>query len=128
MRKAILMLLLAAMSNSAMAGWVKVEGNEFVTSYADPATIQKAGNKVKMLALVDFKTPIKNGGNPYMSTKTQHEYDCKENQWRMLNFSYHAGNMGKGKLVYTETEPGNWEPIMPGSGTQTRWKIACGKK
>ena len=128
MHKVILMMMLAVMNNSAMAEWVKVEGNEFVASYADPATISKAGNKVKMLALVDFKTVIRSGGEPHMSTKTQHEYDCKENQWRMLNFSYYSGNMGKGKVVYSETQPGEWQPVMPGSGTQTRWKIACGKK
>lgn len=109
------------------AKWVKVEGNGYVTSYADPSTIIKADDKVKMLALVDFKTVIKNGGNPYMSTKTQHEYDCKEVRWRMLEFSYHSGNMGEGELVFTDAKPGNWEPVLPGSGTQVRWKIACGK-
>ena len=110
------------------AGWVKVEGNEFVTSYAAPATARKTGDTAKMLALVDFKTVNASGGYPHMSTKTQHEYDCKENQWRLLYFSYHSGNMGEGELVYSDTEPGTWEPVKPGSGTQIRWKIACGKQ
>jgi len=109
------------------AEWIKVEGNEYVTFYVDPATISKAGSKAVMLTLVDFKTANRNGGNPYMSTKTQHEYDCTENKWRLLNFSYHAGNMGEGELVHTDAEPGQWEPVKLGSGTQIRWKIACGK-
>lgn len=110
------------------AEWIKVEGNGYVTFYVDPATISKAGNKAVMLTLVDFKTANKNGGSPYMSTKTQHEYDCTENKWRLLNFSYHSGNMGGGELVHTYAEPGQWEPVKPGSGTQIRWKIACGKQ
>lgn len=109
------------------AEWTKVEGNEYVTFYVDPATISKAGDKAIMLTLVDFKTANRNGGNPYMSTKTQHEYDCTENKWRLLDFSYHSGNMGEGELVHTDAEPGHWEPVKPGSGTQIRWKIACGK-
>ena len=127
MRKIIGMVLLAVVCGGARADWVKVEGNAFVASYADPATILKAGDKVKMWALTDFKTAIKNGGNPYLSKKTQHEYDCKESRWRLLEFSYYAENMGKGKLVYSENGPGDWEALMPGSGTRVRWKIACGK-
>lgn len=109
------------------AEWIKVEGNGYVTFYVDPATISKAGNKAIMLTLVDFKTVNKSGGYPHLSTKTQHEYDCTGNQWRLLNFSYHSGNMGEGELVYADTEPGTWEPAKPGSGTQTRLKFACGK-
>jgi hypothetical protein len=110
------------------AEWVKVEGNEYVTGYAAPATIHKIDNKVKMLALVDFKTANSSGGYPHMSTKAQHEYDCKGNQWRLLYFSYHSENMGAGELIYTDAEPGKWEPVMIGSGTQIRWKIACGNQ
>jgi len=110
------------------AEWVKVEGNENITFYANPATIGKAGNKVKMLTLVDYKTVNKSGGYPHMSTKTQHEYDCTENQWRLLGYSYYSGNMGGGELVYTDAELGTWEPVKLGSGTQIRWKIACGKQ
>ena len=110
------------------AGWVKVEGNEFVTLYVNPATIGRAGSKVKMLTLVDYKTVNESGGYPHMSTKAQHEYDCTENQWRLMNYSYHSGSMGGGELVYTEAKPGTWEPVKLGSGAQVRWKIACGKQ
>lgn len=110
------------------AEWIKVEGNGDVTFYVDPATISKAGNKAIMLTLVDFRTANKSGDHPYMSMKTQHEYDCTENKWRLLNFSYHSGNMGGGELVHADAELGQWEPVKLGSGTQIRWKIACGKR
>lgn len=110
-----------------VAGWIKVEGNEFVTFYIDPSTIRKTDNGATMLTLVDFKTVNNSGGRPHMSTKTQHEYDCTENQWRLLEYSYHSGNMGGGEIVYSEANLGTWEPVKPGSGTKTRWKLACGK-
>jgi hypothetical protein len=48
MRKLILILLLAVLSSSAMAEWIKVGANDNSTIYADPATIRKEGNMVKM--------------------------------------------------------------------------------
>ncbi len=110
------------------ADWIKVEGNEFVTFYVNPATIHKTDNGATMLTLVNFKTVNESGGFPHMSTKTQHEYDCKEELWRLIYYSYYSGNMGEGELVYTDTKPGTWEPVKPGSGTKIRWKIACGKQ
>ncbi len=108
--------------------WVKVEGNEFVTFYVYPASIHKMDNMATMLTLVDFKTVNNSGGHPHMSSMTQHEYDCSENLWRLLNYSYHSGNMGGGEIVYSEANLGTWEPLKPGSGTKIRWKIACGKQ
>lgn len=54
MRKTILMLLLAVVSSSAEAGWIAVGDGENMTTYADPTTIRKTGDRVKMWALLDF--------------------------------------------------------------------------
>jgi len=51
MPKAILIILLTVVSSSAMAEWVKVSEDKLVTAYADPTTIRKLGDKVKMWAL-----------------------------------------------------------------------------
>ena len=110
------------------ADWVKVEGNDFVSAYAAPATIIRAGNLAKMQSLVDFKTLNSSGGRPHMSMKAQHEYDCDETRWRLLDYTYHSGNMGGGEVVFSDAEPGVWMPVMVGSGTKIRWKIACGKQ
>jgi hypothetical protein len=50
MRKAILMMLLAIVSSSAAAAWVPFGGGEIATPtiYADPSTILKSGNEVKI--------------------------------------------------------------------------------
>lgn len=129
MRKAILMMLLAVVSSSAMARWVKVAGNETNTTYADSATIRKAGNMAKMWSVFDYKTPVAlDNGKRYMSTRAQFEYDCKEERMRPFAVSFHSKNMADGEVVYSAFDPGNWGPVPPGTVNDTLWKIACGKR
>ena len=128
MRKAILIMLLAGVSSNAAAEWVEVGSSEKTTVYVDPATIRRAGNLVKMWNLIDLKTAtLTAGSKPYTSQMTQAEFDCKEEQWRRLYFSWHSGNMTRGEIVYSDSNPGTWEPVPPGSATEVLWKFACGK-
>ena len=86
MGKALLMGLLAVVSSSAVAKWVEIGGNESATAYADLATIEKAGNLVKMWDLLDFKVvQARPYGTPYRSQKTRQEYDCKAERARILD-------------------------------------------
>jgi hypothetical protein len=128
LRKVIFMLLLAILSGSAAAAWVAVGGNDVSNTYVDPATILKAGDKVKMWHLVDFNAPqAKPSGKRYMSEKLQYEYDCKEPRARMRSFLSHSGNMGGGVMVEGDWHPRMWEPIPPGSVIDYLRKFACGK-
>jgi len=130
MRKAILMMLLAVVSGSAVAEWVVVGRTETRTVYIDPATIRKAGNRVKMWSLDDAlnKVDYVAGVKPFMSTKEQVEYDCKEEQSRTLYIYFHSGNMGGGEVVYVQSDIGEWTPVAPGSIGNTLLRIACGKE
>lgn len=130
MRKAILMVLLAVVSSSAVAEWIGAGSNsdETVTAYADPATIRKAGDVVTMWVLFDYKRAQAGDGKEYRSAKAQSEYDCKEEQWRTPAASFHSRNMGEGVIVENASYPGKWSPVPPGSATETLWKIACGKR
>ena len=128
-RKAILMMLLAVVSSSAAAGWVAVGGNDLSSTYVDPATILKVGDKVKMWHLVDFNAvQVKPTGKRYMSEKLQYEYDCKEERARMLNFLSHSGNMGGGVMVEGDWHPRKWEPLPSGGVVDYLRKFACGKR
>ena len=55
MKKLLLILLLAVVTSSAMAEWVEFteDDEETLTVYADPDTIQKTGNIVKMWSLIN---------------------------------------------------------------------------
>ncbi|MBI5625752.1 MAG: hypothetical protein HY935_00885 [Nitrosomonadales bacterium] len=127
MRKVLLMLLLAFVSSGALAEWVKVGGNGDNTLYADPASIIKSSNMVKMRTLHDYKVAVKVAGAVYLSSEVQEEYDCKGNHSRTLFFSFHSRNMGKGKKVYSDTELHAWEPVRLGSVREILWKFACKK-
>lgn len=126
-------MLLAVMSNSAMAGWVNLgmsssRSDKTFTNYADPATIRKTGNNVKMWDLLDFVSVQNEGANkPYMSLKAQSEYDCKKERHRLLFTALHSNNMGTGRVVSTFNGLGKWEPVASGSAVEVLWKFACRK-
>jgi hypothetical protein len=130
MLKAILMLLLAVVSSSAMAEWVEIriskDGN--ATAYVDASTNIKNGSKVKMWALLDFRFAKITGGNAYLSTRQQHELDCKKKKTRLLTFSLYSGNMGDGRVVYRSSSIGNWDVVSKNGLDKMLLDIACGKK
>ncbi len=128
MKKLLLIVLLAVVSSSAMAEWVAIGTADGTIYYANPNTIRKSGNKVKMWMLFDFNAVRETEGDKYLSSKAQYEYDCKEEQKRILYFSWHSENMGRGDVVYIADEPKkNWRPVAPESISKSLWKIACGK-
>jgi len=128
MRKAILMMLLAVASHSAMADWINVGSNENTTLYVNPADIKRAGNMATMWTMTDYKTAQKDMGEKYLSAKDQNEYDCKEIKTRRRASSQHSENMGKGKVVYSDSYTTRWKPVPPDSGIEILWKFACIKK
>ena len=122
----ILMMLLAAVSSSAMAEWVKVSEDKLVTVYADPTTIRKIGDKVKMWALWDYSTAQEGDSKPYMSVRIQNEYNCKEETDRQIYATTFSGNMLEGNTIAMQGGR-NWEPIALRTFGETLWKFACGK-
>ena len=134
MKRLLLGLMLIVTATAASAEWTFVSDTGGDTDdyiqYVDRATIRKRGNLVKMWGLRDFKTVQKSAaGDSYLSSNAQEEYDCKEEKSRILAFTWFAGKMGNGKVVYSNSDTGDkWSPISPGSVGETLWKIACGKK
>ncbi len=129
MRKVILIMLLALVSSSAAARWVKVAENETNIAYADSATIRKAGTMARMWSLFDYKTGVVlDNGKAHMSTRAQFQYDCSEERMRPTAVSFHSKNMARGEVVDSTFEAGNWGPVPPGTVNQALWKIACRKR
>ena len=127
-RSGSILLLLAIVSSSATAEWVPVGSNETDTLYIDPSTIRSADNKAKMWALNDYtSTQRLDDREPFMSEKTEYEYDCNGEQTRLLYFTSHSANMAEGEVVDFNVVPGEWTRVLPGSGLAILWKIACAK-
>lgn len=128
MKKLLLTLMLALVSTGAVAEWIGVSENDDFTGYADIATISKAGNKVKMWGLVDYRAAQVSPDGQFLSSKSQAEYDCKEKQRRVLAFSWFSGNMEDGEVIHSNSDPGRWMPVAGVSLWETLWKKACGKE
>ena len=128
MRTAILIMLLVV-SGNVMAEWVKMSQNKYATGYADPATIHRDGNHAKMWTLVDCKVKTKFiGGSPFMSIKSQEEFDCRENKSRTLAYSLHSGSMGGGEVIAVDSNPSKWTSALTGKQMKGFLKIACDSK
>jgi len=128
MHTAIVALLLAIVSSSAMAEWLELGSSPTDTLYADPASIRIEGHTARLWALNDFRTAhVLDDGSASMSEKVQYEYDCQKAQWRLVYFSAHSGNMAEGEVVDFNIVPGVWEPIPPESAVEVTWRLACGR-
>ena len=124
---AILILLLAAVSNYAEAEWINIStGANGTAIYADPSTIQKSVGRTKMWILFDYRKMIIESGDKIMSIKKHEEYDCNKSQTRLLYISKHSGRFTEGKSGYINDIPYNdWAPVIPNSISEDLWKYAC---
>ena len=128
MKKLFLTIALAIISNTAMAVWTDVGGTDSPIVYAELSTIRKVDNKVKMWSMYDYKTSQVFKEGMVLSVKMFNEFDCNEEQIRVLTSTIHEGNMGLGKIIKYIEQQGAWMPVPPGSFAGTLLKVACGKK
>lgn len=130
MTRLILIMLLVLSCGPAYAEWVEVSANKMagVIAYADPDTIRRKGNLVKMSSLFDLQTTQTVSGNSYLSIKLQQTYDCAEDRRLALAHTKFSGSMGHGAEVYSVSVEQNWKPVSPMSVGQELWEVARAKK
>ena len=130
MTRLLLLILLMLSGGPAYAEWVAIGGNDQIgmTTYVDPTTIRRNSNLVKIWQLNDFKTVQTVEGTSFLSTKKQREFNCAEERTRILAATQFSGNMGNSKVVWVNSNEQKWEPVVPGSISQTLLEFACGKK
>lgn len=124
-------LLLVTLAGGAAAAWERAGAtDDGMVIYADPATLQRTDDIVKMWGLLDYKTPEKDGaGKRYLSVKLLQEFDCKAAQGRTRYFSLHAGQMGAGQLIHSELRADSqWLPANRARPGEILWQVACGKQ
>lgn len=124
------MLLILLVSNGpACAEWMSLGASDSGTTvYADPTTMRREGDLVKMLVLFDFKTKQTKADVSYLSAQAQMEYDCAEQRYEGHAVLYFSGNMGNGQLLDRSSGKGKRLRVSPGSLDHDLWKLACGKK
>ena len=124
-----LVTLLALSSSPAYAEWMSLgESKSGTTVHADPTTMRREGDLVKMEVLFDFKTAQTKADVSYLSAKAHMEYDCAKQRFEGHTVMYYSGNMGRGTLLDRSSGKDRWLPVSPGSLDHALWKLACGKK
>ena len=124
----LIVLMLSASSAWAEWTWVGEDPDTGLTAYIDYETMRRMGNLVEFWRLVDLKTTQKLLGVRFLSSKSQWQYDCLEEQEQGLAFTYFSKNMGKGVVVSSFSGLGKWEPVRPRSISEYVFKIVCDKK
>jgi hypothetical protein len=126
----LLILLLAVVSSSVTAEWFyvtetkeKEEKAGAFTAYADPASIRKTGNKVKMWVMYDYYKAMELG---IISARHKEEFDCEKKQMRQLFLSVHSVPMTDGETVFIRNVRDDWELVTPGSVGGAVLAFACG--
>jgi len=110
MRKVILMIVLAFVSNSAIAKWVKFEDAGSSINYYDPTNISYENYKAKAWFLYDFKKQInESNGRSFISMNWQYEFDCVEKKSRTLSIVFYPKKMGEGVGSNGPINP-SWSP------------------
>lgn len=132
MYRVILIFLLVVVHTSVMAEWIyitetddEVADEDAYVVYADPDTIQRTLNIVKMWGIFDYRIVAKNGAK---SEKRKVEYNCKQRKARMLSVSFHSKQMGRGVILATLNKKElnhHWEEVSPGSIVEASLKFAC---
>ena len=126
----ITLTLLILMSSLAHAKWEKIDTNDddSMTVYVDPDTTRRKGDLVKMWELFDYKTAQTTGSVSSMSSVQRVEFDCAEETSRLLAFTSFSGNMGRGKVNYTDSTVDKWVQVAPQTIHEALLKFACVKK
>ena len=127
--KFVAFCVLAAASVTAKAEvWIETSKNDAYKAYADPSSIRREGDIVKMWSMFDYKNPQTGiPGKPHQSTRRQFEYDCKQNRARALAVSSHAAHDGKGDPIAAASLKYNWSAVVPDSADDYLLKFACKK-
>jgi len=137
MRKLLICLtLLLGVSGSASAymgkipqKWTKLPSahtNNLGTSYYRVHRIK--GDRVKMWVLYDNKSATYTITGKYLSAKWLSEYDCKEDQVKIIRIITFSRNMGEGWVVEDSDNLNStfaWYGPMPNSPSSKELKFAC---
>ena len=117
-----LLALVMLIASPAWAEWTKVaEGVEGTELFVNYSTIRIEGSKRKVWQLTNFSTPKKTAlGREVLSLRARVEFDCKQEQQRLLSVSIFSQYFAGGEVVKTENDGTNWQDIPPDA---VGWKI-----
>lgn len=124
----LLGLLVMLAASPVTAEWSQVARSVEATIFYDKVSLRKSGAMVKMWTLTNFASTEIIEGKSHRSAKSQYEYGCVEERYRLLATIFYELAGGAGKVTASEASLGPWYPVAPQSMAQRLWKVACGVK
>jgi hypothetical protein len=121
---ALLGLIVAA---STSAEWVLVIEEPQQRLYVDPGTARTSGSIVKIWELTEFSPSQTIAGQVFNSMKTQTEYDCENELRRNVYFLVYADELGKSKVIRSQSGDLKWRPVVPESIGAFLWGLVCNR-
>lgn len=113
-------------------GWpahaeMKALGNSGAANYyVDTASIKRTGNLRTLWSIMDYTRPQTTArGAKYLSTRTNMEFNCKDQTVLMRQFSMHSGQMATGDVLDTQGVWRDAQAVPPGTPLFVIMKFAC---
>ena len=126
---ALLFLIAATLAGNAQAEWLALGRNENFRAYLDQTSLQRNGDLVQVLQLMDFVTAQWADERTVIgSIKTVVEYDCVQLRSRTIALEAYSEQMGEGRKVATEqlSNP-DWGGVKSGSMSEKIRQLVCAK-
>ncbi len=125
----LLFLIAAMFTGNAQAEWLALGRNENFRAYLDQTSLQRNGDLVQVLQLMDFVTAQWADERTVIgSIKTMVEYDCVQLRSRTIALEAYSEQMGEGRKVATEqlSNP-DWGGLKSGSMSEKIRQLVCAK-
>ena len=105
------------------AEWAKVGENEVgETFYLDSERTRSEEGYIYVWSLLDRDKPNHVG---YFSTQIFRQIDCKLSRFKVLRYSFHEANMGRGKGRTLTAKQPDWDYPPPNSSGALILKSVC---
>jgi len=126
---AVLFLMGCLLAASAQAEWLALGRNENFRAYLDQKSLQRNGDLVQVLQLMDFVTAQWADERTVVgSIRSLVEYDCVQPRSRTIALDAFSEQMGDGRRVASERLPNpEWESVTSGSTSEKIRQLVCGK-
>lgn len=105
--------------------WSQVARSVEATVFHDRKSVRRGSNGATLWTLTNFASPEVLDGKTYRSAKTQFEYDCTGERYRVLATIFYDGLDGNGKVTSSTSQTEPWNPVAPHTMAHQLLKLAC---
>ena len=109
------------------AGWSQVARSVEATIFVDKSATKPTTNGATVWTLTNFNASEVLEGKTYRSAKTQFEFDCPADRYRVLATIFYEGSGGTGKVASTTSLVEAWNPVAPKTLAQRLKAVACAR-